>query len=132
MNDLIESFLAASRFAVVGASTDRSKYGNKVLRAYQQNDYEVVPVNPKGGAIEGLNAHTSLADLDDPASHAVSVITPPSVTLRVIEEAKNLGIEQIWLQPGSESPEVLDAAREHGLDLIHSGPCVLVLLRYRE
>ncbi len=127
----IEDFLKAPRFAVVGASTDREKYGNKILRCYQQNGREVVPINPRGGLIEGLEAKIALAELDDPKSHALSVITPPPISLKVVEEAAGLGIRRIWLQPGAESQAVLDRAAELGIELIAGGPCLLVVLGFR-
>jgi predicted CoA-binding protein len=127
----IEDFLKAPRFAVVGASTDREKYGNKVLRCYQQHGREVVPINPRGGLIEGLEARTSLGELADPTSYALSVITPPAISLRVVEESAGLGIRRIWLQPGAESPPVIERAAELGIELIAGGPCLLVVLGFR-
>lgn len=130
MSQQVDTFLEAPRFAVVGATTVRSKYGNMVLRCYMQNGREVVPVNPRGGEIEGLDAVTSLREIDDPAT-AVSVITPPAITLKVLEDAAAVGIRQVWLQPGAESDEVIARAEELGIDLIHSGPCLLVVLGFR-
>lgn len=131
MTPAIRAFLAAPRFAVVGASTDRTKYGNKVLRCYMQNGREVVPVNPRADEVEGLKAVAGLAALGDPPP-AVSVITPPAITVKVIEEAAAAGIRHVWLQPGAESPEAIERAKSLGLDLIHSGPCVLVVLGFHE
>ena len=98
----IEMFLDGSPFAVVGASTDRAKYGNKVLRVYQQNSREVYPVNPRAQEIEGLKAYADLASLPV-VPHGISIITPPAVTEQVIEEAGELGVTHAWMQPGAES-----------------------------
>jgi len=62
----------------------------------------------------------------------VSVITPPSVTEQIVEEAIKLGVQHIWLQPGAESPDAIEACRNAGINVIHSGPCILVVLGYSE
>ncbi|CAN0500564.1 unnamed protein product, partial [Ectocarpus sp. 8 AP-2014] len=77
MNTLVRNFLAADRFAVVGASTNRSKFGNKVLRCYLWREKTVVPVNPREEEIEGKKCVKSLSDLPDPQDVSVSVVTPP-------------------------------------------------------
>ncbi len=130
IEEKIERFLAAPRFAVVGASTNREKYGNKVLRCYQQRGLEVVPVNPRATEIEGLPCASSLGALES-HDHAISVITPPAITLKIVEEAANLGHERVWMQPGAESAEVDARAESLGLEYIHGGPCLLVVLGFR-
>jgi predicted CoA-binding protein len=127
----IKQFLGGRRFAVVGASKDRAKYGNKVLRAYLQNDRNAVPVNPGGDEIEGLTAYRDLASVPD-AIDGVSIITPPAVTERVVEQAIQRGIQHIWMQPGAESDAAIEAGRRAGANVIAGGPCVLVTLRFRE
>ena len=131
LNARIEAFLDGSPFAVVGASPDRSKYGNKVLRVYQQNGLTVYPVNPRLEEVEGLTAYPDLASLPE-AVHGVSIITPPAVTERVVEEAVAAGIRHLWMQPGAESDLAIERAGSLGLNLIAGGPCILVTLRYRE
>jgi predicted CoA-binding protein len=127
----IESFLANWRFAVVGASQDRSKYGNKVLRVYMQNDLEAVPVNPAAAEIEGVPAYRDLASVPGTID-AVSIITPPPVTEQIVEEALARDIKHIWMQPGAESQKAIKAAEAAGANVIASGPCILVELHYRE
>jgi uncharacterized protein len=131
LKDPIKAFLAGGRFAVVGASRDREKYGNKVLRAYLQNGMDVVPVNPGGGIIEGQMAVTDLASLDAPVD-GVSIVTPPAITQKVVDEALRLGIKNIWMQPGAESQAAINAAEQADANVIAGGPCILVALRYRE
>ena len=129
--DKIKEFLAGQRFAVVGASANREKYGNKVLRVYQQNKLEVVPVNPAGGEVEGLNAYTDLPSI--PGSiDGVSIITPPKVTEQVVAQALSLGIKNIWMQPGAESDAAIDLAEQAGANVIAGGPCILVSLRFHD
>jgi predicted CoA-binding protein len=125
------SFLAGKRFAVVGASADRGKYGNKVLRCYKQNDIEVVPINPTASEVEGLTAYPDLASAPGKFD-GVSIITPPPVTERVVSEALRLGIKNIWMQPGAESESAIQAAEAVGANVIAHGPCILVSLRYHD
>lgn len=127
----IEAFLSGDSFAVVGASSDRSKYGNKVLRAYQQHERTVFPVNPREDEVEGLKTYRDLASLPQKV-HGISIITPPPVTERIVEEAAAAGIKHLWMQPGAESRAAIERAQELGLEVISGGPCVLVLLGYRE
>jgi uncharacterized protein len=131
VSERIQSFLASGPFAVVGASTDRSKYGNKVLRCYQQHGHEVHPINPKATEVEGLKAYPSLAALPVKVK-AISVITPPAATEQVVREAAAAGVTHIWMQPGAESEAAIQAAEALGLDVIAGGPCLLVVMGYRE
>lgn len=120
-------------YAVVGASTNREKYGNKVVRAYQQAGMTPVPVNPRAETIEGEKAYASLTDIPGlELLRGVSIITPPKITAQVIDEAIGLGIQRLWLQPGAEHAEAIARAEAAGLSVIAHGPCVLVVLGYRE
>ena len=127
----IADFLDGSFFAVVGASADRQKYGNKVLRVYQQRGYRVVPVNPHADRVEGLKAVASLSDLAE-VPHGISIITPPAITEKIVEEAVRLKIQHVWMQPGAESENSIETCRTADINLIHSGPCLLVVLGYKE
>ncbi|MGH7242577.1 MAG: CoA-binding protein [Phycisphaerales bacterium] len=127
----IDAFLAGSLFAVVGASGDRSKYGNKVLRCYMQNARAAFPVNPAMTEVEGLKAYPKLRALPE-SVHAISIITPPPVTERIIEEAGELGIKHVWMQPGAESGEAISRAKARGMSVIAGGACILIVLGYRE
>ena len=131
VQDKVDQFLAGRRFAVVGASQDRAKYGNKVLRAYLQNNLEVFAVNPSADEVEGLQAYSDLASLPDSVD-GVSIVTPPEVTERAVEQAIQLGVENIWLQPGAESQTAITHAERAGVNLLSGGPCVLVALGYHE
>lgn len=129
--DRIQSFLASGPFAVVGASTDRSKYGNKVLRCYQQHGKEVYPINARAPEVEGLKAYPSLAALPVKVK-AISVITPPAITEQVVREAAAAGVAHIWMQPGAESDEAIRTAESLGMSVIAGGPCLLVMMGYHE
>jgi predicted CoA-binding protein len=131
LSQKIAAFLEHGPHAVVGASRDRDKYGNKVLRAYLQRQRAVYPVNPKVLEVEGLTAYADLASLPEPV-HGVSIVTPPAVTEQVVQQAAALGIRHIWIQPGGESPQAIQLAEQLGLNLIAGGPCLLVALGYHE
>jgi predicted CoA-binding protein len=113
--------------AILGASADRQKFGNKAVRAFRARGYTVYPVNPKGGQIEGLPVCRSLAEIP-PEVHLdrISVYLPPEVGLRVLPEIVARGCGELWLNPGSESPQLVAAAREHGLNVVEG--CSIVAL----
>lgn len=123
----IQAFLQGTTFAVVGASNDRSKFGNRILRHYLSRGKRAIPVHPRDTEVEGVPAVASLRDLPGPVD-GVSVIVPPAATLRVLDDAVAAGITRLWLQPGAEDEAVLRRADELGLELIAGGPCVLVTL----
>ncbi len=123
----ITDFLEAKTYAVAGASANRGKYGNKVLRALVDSGREVYPLNPATGEIEGQRAYASVADLPL-VPESLSIITPPVATRQVVAEAIAAGVKNIWMQPGAEDDEASRSAREAGLNVIDDGSCVLVLL----
>jgi len=128
VREIIADFLAEGPYAVVGASNDHAKYGNRVLRAYQRKGWTVYPVNPREPVIEGLTAYPDLKSLPE-TPRGVSIITPPAVTERVVREAADAGARFVWMQPGAESPEAIRLARERGLEVIADGSCFLVETR---
>jgi len=131
IEEKIAKFLTASAFGVVGASTKRHKYGNKVLRCYQQNGKTVIGVNPLETEIEGVKCVTSVTDLPSEVK-SISIITPPEVTTTVVDLAIEKGIENLWMQPGAENPQAIAKAEQYGLNMIADGSCLLVVLGYHE
>jgi len=131
MDPRIARFLASPAFGVVGASANREKYGNKVLRCYQQHGREVWAVNPRPGPIEGAPCVPSVGQLP-PAVESVSIITPPEVTERVVADAIAHGVKNVWMQPGAESPAAVDRCEQAGVNVIGDGSCLLVVLGFRE
>ena len=127
----IDTFFESAAFGVVGASTDRTKYGNRVLRCYMQNGRRAIPVNPREKEIEGIPCVAEVLDLPDEVK-SISVITPPQVTDRVVEEAIKKGITSIWMQPGAESAAAVQKCRENGINVIADGSCILVVSGYRD
>lgn len=129
--DTIRAFLAAGPFGVVGASTDRTKYGNKVLRCYVQSGLTAYPVNPTERTIEGITAYPTLAEIPGGVG-AASIITPPKVTEKIVDQAIALNIRHLWMQPGAESDAAIARAEQTGISVIARGACILVVLGYRE
>ncbi len=131
IDQLIETFLAAKLFAVAGASSNRDKYGNKVLRCYLQHGHNAIPINPRAESIEGIACVASVADLP-PEVESLSIITPPKITEQVVEAAITKGIKNLWMQPGAESPQAVAQATAAGLNVIADGSCLLVVMGYHE
>jgi len=131
IDERIVAFLAAPAFAVAGASKNRDKYGNKVLRCFLQNGRTVIPVNPVEAEIEGVPCIKSVSDL--PATvQSLSIITPPAVTEQVVAQAIAKGVRHVWMQPGAQSASAIAAAEAAGIDVIADGSCVLVVMGYHE
>ncbi len=131
IQEQIQQFLSSPAFGVVGASANREKFGNKVLRCYLQNGKKVTPVNPNEAEIEGVSCAATISDL--PADvESISMITSPAVTAKLVPLAIAKGIQNIWMQPGAEHPEAVELCRERGINVIADGSCLLVVLGYHE
>ena len=103
--------------AVVGASSDRRKFGNKAFRAYQAEGYRVIPINPNEDAVEGIPTHASVLDVPGPIDLA-TVYVQPDVALRLLPEFDEKRIPEIWVNPGAESDALLIEARRRNLNVI--------------
>jgi predicted CoA-binding protein len=96
--------------AVIGASSDRRKFGNRALRAFRHQGYTVVPINPHESEVEGLKAYASVLDVPGPIDMA-SFYVQPEIGERVIDEVARKGIAEVWLNPGAESDALIARAR---------------------
>jgi hypothetical protein len=105
------------RVAVIGASTHREKFGNKAVRAFVSQGYEVLPIHPSATVVEGLQAFRSVLDVPGPIDLATFYV-PPAAGEQVIHEVAAKGIREVWLNPGSESEDLVARARQHGLEPI--------------
>lgn len=105
------------RVAVIGASSIRRKYGNKAVRAFRQQGYDVFPVNPNEAEVEGLRTYASILDVPEPLD-MVTFYVPPSVGVTIIDDVAKTGVKEVWLNPGSESQELIARARSLGLEPI--------------
>jgi uncharacterized protein len=111
--------MSTKNIAIIGASNDRAKFGNKSVRAFRQQGYEVFPVNPREETIEGLRAFKSIRDVPV-RPQMVSVYLPPSVLLKVLPDIAARGCDELWLNPGTESDEVIAEAERLGLNIVQA------------
>jgi len=100
--------------AVIGASADRTKYGNKSVRAHLKQGWKVFPVNPKETEIEGLKVYPSVLDIPEKVDR-ISVYLPPPVGMRLLDDFKKVGASELFFNPGAESAELLEKAYAMGL-----------------
>jgi predicted CoA-binding protein len=105
--------------AVIGASPDRRKFGNKALRAFREAGYRAIPINPHHDEVEGEKSYASVLDYPDTIDMA-TVYVPPDVGEQVLESLAQKGIGEVWFNPGAESPEVLTRARALGMQPIQA------------
>jgi predicted CoA-binding protein len=110
--------MAKPTVAILGASSDRAKFGNKSLRAHLHGGYEVYAVNPKADRIEGLASYASLAAVPANQLDRISVYLPPAVGLSVLPEIAATQAREVWFNPGSATPELLERARALGVNAI--------------
>lgn len=124
MQDLIKEFMAQKKFAVVGATDNPEKYGHQILNNLRNRGYEVYPVNPRLEAIEGMKCYATLSEL--PAKvDVVDFVVPPAATESILKECLELGLDRIWLQPGSESEAAIRFCQENNLKVVHD-VCVML------
>ncbi|HMQ14841.1 MAG TPA: CoA-binding protein [Phycisphaerae bacterium] len=109
--------MAARTVAVVGASRDRSKYGNKSLRAHLQQGWQVFPINPHETEVEGIRAYARLADVPVRLDR-VTLYVPPEIGIALLDEIAAARPGELFVNPGAESEALLEAARARGLDPI--------------
>jgi hypothetical protein len=114
--------------AIIGASTDRSKYGNKGVRAFHDGGWTVYPVNPKAQQVEGLPAYASIDDVPDPIDR-VSMYVPPAVGKTLLDAIAAKQPGELFFNPGSEDAELLESARAKGLIVVAACSIVNIGLR---
>lgn len=103
--------------AIIGASNDRRKFGNKAVRAYQRMGWSVYPVNPKEEVVEGLKSYPSVREVPRPLDR-VSVYLPPQLGARILADIAEAGPREVFFNPGSESPELLAQAASLGINTV--------------
>jgi hypothetical protein len=111
--------------AVIGASSNRTKFGNRALRAFRQQGYIVVPINPNEPEVEGLKTYGSVLDVPGTIDMA-SFYVPPDVGERVIEDVARKGIAEVWFNPGAESDSLI--ARAKALDIQPIIACSIIAI----
>jgi predicted CoA-binding protein len=114
-----QCFFAMKSVAILGASNDPAKFGNKAVRAFQQLRFQVYPINPREPEVEGLPAYPTIDDVPV-RPDLVSVYVPPRVLLTLLPSIATKGCDELWLNPGTESPEVLAEAARLDLNVIQA------------
>ncbi len=104
--------------AIVGASKNRGKFGNKAVRAFAKKGYVVYPVHPTENEIEGIRAYASVTQIPVSQLDMVSMYVPAEVGMDVFEEVAKKNVVEVWLNPGAESPELLKKGERLGLNVI--------------
>jgi predicted CoA-binding protein len=105
--------------AIIGASNERSKYGNKAVRAFCQRGYTVYPVNPNEATVEGIPAFASIKDVPV-RPEMITVYVRPQVLLKLLPDIATRGCDELWLNPGTESDEVLAEAERLKLNVVQA------------
>ena len=116
-------------YALVGASSNKEKYGYKVLENLLDAGFHVLPVNPKGGKILNQNVYKDVAEIPEKIDVVIFVV-PPQVTEVIIKDVIALGITKVWLQPGSENDDVINFCVSHNIECYHNACIMLEQLRY--
>lgn len=105
------------RIAVVGVSQNPDKNGHRIFVDLLRAGYDVVGIHPEAGSVAGHQLWPSL-DLVTPQPDLVITVVPPVVTAKVVQDCIQLGINRIWMQPGSESVEAIAIAQKAGIEVI--------------
>ena len=120
--DMVENAIEKKVWAVVGATNNKDKFGCRIYKRLLKAGYEVYPVNPGIAEIDGAKCYATIADLPV-IPDVVNIIVPSKIAVEIVKEAAEKGVKIVWLQPGSDKPEVVQAASEAGLEVIED--CVL-------
>ena len=105
--------------AVIGASSDRRKFGNKALRAFQAQGHTVIPINPNEREVEGIPTYPSVLDVPG-AIDMATVYVPADIGQRLLADFEQKQIPEIWINPGAESDELLAEARRRKLKIVEA------------
>jgi hypothetical protein len=115
--------MSQKKFAVIGATDNPDKNGNKIYRNLKKRGYEVYPVNPRLKEVDGDPCYSSIEELPVTVE-VVDFVVPPDVTIEILKDCKKLGLDRIWLQPGSENEAAINFCNENNLKVVHQ-VCVM-------
>ncbi len=123
MENLVKDFLSQKRFAVVGSFRNETKFAYKILVNLTERGYEVFPVNPRLGEVEGRVCYKTISDIPYSVDVA-NIVTPPLATASILKECLQKGIKRAWLQPGAESQAAIKFCDDHDIKVVY-GICVM-------
>ncbi|CDF58345.1 CoA-binding protein [Thermobrachium celere] len=121
---MIEVFKEKKTWAVIGSVSNKDKFANKIYNFMKNKGYKVYPVDPSGKELDGEKTFASLRDLPEKPD-AIDMVINPVRGEKYIDEAAELGIKYVWFQPGAESFEVVEKAKNYGMEVMY-GKCVMV------
>ena len=124
-HELTREILGKRVFAVVGASRDPEKFGNRVFYALKRHGYTVYAVNPNADSIDGEPVYPQLDNVPAEIDCVVTVVQP-EVTFEIVRRAAHLGIPYVWMQPGSESESAINESQAVSVQAVYGGPCIMV------
>ncbi len=111
-------------YAIVGATKNKQKYGYKVLKDLKDSGYNVIPINLKEKEILGLKTYQNILDIDFKIDVIIFVV-PPIVTEKILQDAKKININKVWMQPGSESKKAIEYCKKNNMECIHNA-CIVI------
>ena len=120
----VARFLEQKRLVLAGVSRGGKKVGNSILKDLTRKGYEITVIHPEAPEIDGHPCSPTLADLPAPVGGLILVV-PPDQTEHLVREAHAVGIENIWMQQGAESPDAITFCHDNGINLVH-GECVMM------
>jgi len=124
MEKLVSDFLAQKKFVVAGSFKNESKYAYRIFKILKRKGYEVYLLNPNIKEVEGHPCYPSIKDIPC-VIDVVNLVTPPSVTEKILIDCKEKGIRKIWLQPGAESENAIRFCKENNMNVIYK-TCVMM------
>ncbi|MCX6641173.1 MAG: CoA-binding protein [bacterium] len=110
--------------AIFGVSSQRKSFGTAVFQELRKKGTSVYAINPKGGMVDGQTVFTSLKQLPERAAAAVILVRGEGA-IEAVEECSREGVNIVWLQGASNTPELRKLCKELELQLV-SGPCILM------
>lgn len=126
--DIISKMLELKTWAVVGATDNQNKFGYKIFKMMLESGYEVYPVNPGIQEVLGKKCYSSLSELPI-VPQAVDMVVSPKIGERIVRECGELGIQNIWFQPGASSQDLLNLCEHLNLNVVNA--CIMVEIRQK-
>ncbi len=127
--DLAEFLKKNPKIALIGATNDKTKYGNIILHDLLNKGYTVFPVNPKASSIDGYKAYKNLEQLiQEQQVDLLVFVVPPKITYQILQEALKLNLKKVWIQPGAGNEEVRNFLEKNHFEYLMDA-CVMVMSR---
>ena len=122
--EAVDNFLSQESIAIVGVSREGRKFGNMAYKELKSKGYNLYPINPNTDEVEGDRYYPSLKDLPEQVG-GVLIVVPPEQTEKIVMEAKEVGINRVWMQQGAQSEKAINYCQENGIDAVHN-ECILM------